>query len=232
MAGDAGGSLGAGVSRRSVLGGAGKVAAAGVALSATGAVVAPELASANGSGGIAVSAKGTTAIEFLARIDQTGDSMIAYGYLTEVAGLSTGDLFTGAPSDTTARLTAFATGTIGTRTVSGAVHNLDLSGTLTIYSLPNGGASFNTPSSFTSGTPVASYSLTIQDILTVIAPDTGVPTLIGDLRQTQASSLGGGQGKFGQNGAKLRLLATGFGTRSDPVPPNANLTVAGNLTTV
>ena len=58
MAGDAGGSLGAGVSRRSVLGGAGKVAAAGVALTATGAVVAPELAAANASGGIAVRRRG------------------------------------------------------------------------------------------------------------------------------------------------------------------------------
>ena len=135
-----------------------------------------------------------------------------------MAGLSAGDLFTGTPSEATARLTAFATGTIGTRTVSGAVHNLDLSGTLTIYSLPNGGASFGTPSSFKSDTPVASYSLTIQDILTVIAPDTGVPTLVGDLRQTQASSLGGGKGKFGQNGAKLRLLATGLGTRYGPRP--------------
>ena len=75
MAGDAGGSLGAGVSRRSVLGGSRKVAAAGVALTATGAVVAPELAAANASGGIAVSPKGTTAIEFLAQIQQTGDSM-------------------------------------------------------------------------------------------------------------------------------------------------------------
>ena len=47
----------------------------------------------------------------------------------------------------------------------------------------------------------------------MIAPNTGLPTLIGDLRQTEAASLGGGKGKFGQNGAKLRLLATGIGTR-------------------
>ena len=105
---------------------------------------------------------------------------------------------------------------------------------LTIYSLPGGGASFGNPDSFKAGTPVAAYSLTIQDVLAVIAPNTGVPTLIGDLRQTSASSLGGGKGKFGQNGNKLRLLATGFGTRanSDPQPPVATLTVAGNLATV
>jgi hypothetical protein len=231
MAGDAGGSLGAGVSRRGVLGGAGKVAAAGVALSAAG-VVAPELAAANAAGGIAVSPKGTTAIEFLAQIQQEGDSLVAYGYLTEVAGLSQSDLFTGTPSDSTARLTAYATGTVGTRTTNGAVHNLDVAGELAIYSLPGGGAGFANPESFRSGTRVARYTLTIQDILTVIATDTGVPTLLGDLRQTEAASLGGGKGKFGQNGAKLRLLATGFGSRSEPDPPVAILTVAGNLATV
>ena len=155
MAGDAGGALGTGVSRRSVLGGAGKVAAAGVALGAAGAVVAPELAAANASGGIAVSPKGTTAIEFLAQIQQNGDGMVAFGYLTEVAGLSAADLFTGTPGEGTAMLTAYATGTVGTRTANGAVHNLDLSGVLTIYSLPGGGASFGNPDSFKAGTPVA-----------------------------------------------------------------------------
>src|SRR6476646_9879803 len=93
MAGDAGGSVGTGVSRRSVLGGAGKVAAAGVALSAAGAVVAPELAGANAAGGIAVSPKGTTAIEFLAQIQQGGDALVAYGYLTVVAGSIKNELF-------------------------------------------------------------------------------------------------------------------------------------------
>jgi len=220
------------VSRRNVLGGAGKIAAAGVALSAAGAVVAPELAAANGQAGTAVSPKGTTAIEFLAQIQQNGDGMIAYGYLTEVAGLSSGDLFTGVPSEATARYTAFATGTVGTRSASGAVHNLDLAGELAVYFLPNGGASFANPSSFSTGTLVARYTLTIQDILTVIAPNTGIPTLVGDLRQTQAASVGGGKGKFGQNGAKLRLLATGIGSRLPPDPPVATLTVAGNLATV
>jgi hypothetical protein len=218
------------VSRRSVLSGAGKVAAAGAAIGAAGAVAVPELAAANGSG-IAVSPKGTTAIEFLAQIQQNGNAMIAYGYLTEVAGLSEGDLFTGTPGEGTARLTAYASGTVGTRTANGAVHNLDIAGELAVYLLPNGGASFGNPDSFRSGTQVARYTLTIQDILTVTAPNTGLPTLVGDLRQTDAASLGG-RGKFGQNGAKLRLLATGIGTRLPPDPPVATLTVAGNLATV
>ncbi len=78
---------------------------------------------------------------------------------------------------------------------------------------------------------MAVYSLTIQDILTVIAPDIGIPTLIGDLRQTAAASVGGGH-KFGQVGTKLRLVATGIGNPSQPDPPVATLSVAGNLSAV
>ena len=149
-----------------------------------------------------------------------------------MAGLSAADLFTGVPSEGTARLTAYAAGTVGTRTANGAVHNLDIAGELSIYSLPGGGAGFGNPDSFKSGTRVARYTLTIQDILTVTAANTGLPSLVGDLRQTDAAPLSGGKGKFGQNGSKLRLLATGIGTRLPPDPPVATLTVAGNLATV
>ena len=77
---------------------------------------------------------------------------------------------------------------------------------------------------------MAGYDLTIQDILTVIAPNTGIPTLIGDLRQTAAGSLG--RQRFGQVGSRLRLLATGLGTRTDASLPAANLTISGNLASV
>ncbi len=233
MAGDAGGSLGTGVSRRSVLGGAGKVAAAGVALSAAGAVVAPELAAANASGGIAVSPKGTTAIEFLAQIQQNGDRMLAFGYLTAVAGLSAADLFTGTPGEGTARLTAYATGTVGTRTANGAVHNLDLSGVLTIYSLPGGGASFGNPDSFKSGTPVARYTLTIQDILTVIAPQHRFADAHRRPAPDVAASLGGqGQVRAEREQAAPAGHRLRHQSQQRSAPPVATLTVAGNLATV
>jgi hypothetical protein len=221
-----------GVSRRAVLGGATKVAAAGAALTAAGMAVAPEFAAAGEAGPIGVAPKGTTAIEFLARIDQDGDGLIAYGYLTSVAGLDSSALFTGAPGETTARLTAFASGRLTTRTIVGEVHNLDVVGEMSIFVLPNGGASFGNPSSFRSGTKVARYRLNLQDVLTVIAPDTGIPTLLGDLRQTESAALGPGRPRFGQVGAGLRLQATGLGNRSEPTAPRAALRVAGNLASV
>src|SRR5215831_16909884 len=91
------------------------------------------------------------------------------------------------------------------------------------------GADFNNPSSFKDGTPVARYDMTLQDILTVIATNTGLPTLTGDMLQTLAHALSGplsGQ-TFGRNGSRLRFFATGLGHKTDDAP-TAQLEIAGN----
>jgi len=66
-------------------------------------------------------------------------------------------------------------------------------------------------------------------VLTVFAPDTGLPTLTGDMRQTFAGALSGPlAGKtFGRTGTRLRFFATGIGTRTD-LAPHAQLEIAGN----
>jgi len=103
-------------------------------------------------------------------------------------------------------------------------------GTMTVYQRSSPGATFDDPSSFQVGTPVALYDMTLQDILTVIATDTGLPTLTGDMVQTAAQTLSGplaGQ-KFGSKGTRLRFFATGLGVLTDPVKPNSQLEIAGN----
>ena len=225
-----------GLSRRSMLGG---VAAAGAALSAAGAVVLPEVASAVG-GQVAVAPKGTTAIELVMRIDQhLGVDLTGYGFLTDVFGLVPNELFFSEPeNEGSAVFTAFAKGTVQASFVVGSapntVHSLDVVGGLTVYHRNSPGASFSDPDSFQVGTPVAHYNLTIQDILTVITPGTGLPTLLGDLQQDKAGSLGPGHGKFGKVGLQLRMTGAGFGKRSntDPSPPEAVLDIAGNLQVV
>ena len=80
---------------------------------------------------------------------------------------------------------------------------------------PQPGANFSDPSSFRVGTPVARYDMTLQDVLTVFATDTGLPTLTGDMLQTAARALSGplaGQ-TFGRRGTRLRFFATGLGTQ-------------------
>src|SRR6516164_1737641 len=188
------------------------------------------------AGGQAVSlgVSGTTTVEFRGRVTQSGDSgesFTSYGYLIRASNADSSGLFAGTPaSETTALLTAFATGDLQARTVDMSVHALDIVGTMTVYQRSVPGASFSDPSSFKVGTPVASYDMTLQDVLTVFAPAQGLPTLTGDMLQTAAHALSGplsGQ-KFGRKGARLRFFATGLGALTDPTPPNSQLEIAGN----
>jgi hypothetical protein len=221
------------LSRRQLL--AASLAVAGAGLAPAHAAAAPPETEAR-SRLVGVTAAGTTAVEFRARFSQTGltgEHFAAYGYLTNVAGLTEDDLFAGSPpSEATALLTAYAVGELVRRTVDQSVHSLDIEGTLTIYHRPAAGASFDDQDSFQVGTPVARFALTLQDIVTVFTTGKGLPTLTGDMRQTFADRLdGAGQSRrFGHVGARARLFATGIGTLLDPVTSNSILEMAGNWT--
>ena len=188
-----------------------------------------------GTGGQAVSLgePGTTTVEFRGRVTQSGSSgqsFTSFGYLIRASHADDSGLFDGTPiSEATALLTAYATGDLQARTVDMSVHALDIVGTMTVYQRKQPGASFDDPSSFRVGTPVARYDMTLQDVLTVFATDTGLPTLTGDMLQTAAHALSGplaGQ-TFGRRGTRLRFFATGLGNRTDPAP-HAQLEIAGN----
>ena len=215
------------VSRRQVMTASAVVAGVGLAS-------IPARAEAD-TGGQAVSLgePGTTTVEFRGRVVQSGSSgqtFTSFGYLIRASHADDSGLFDGTPlSEATALLTAYATGDLQARTVDMSVHALDIVGTMTVYQRTQPGASFNDPSSFQVGTPVARYDMTLQDVLTVFAPDTGLPTLTGDMLQTAAHALSGplaGQ-TFGLRGTRLRFFATGLGNRTDPAP-HAQLEIAGN----
>jgi hypothetical protein len=198
---------------------------------------AASLAAAPAARPVAETQPGTTAAEFRARFAQTGSTgehFTAYGYITAADGATDDDLFSGASlSDTTALLTAFADGELVRRTIDQSVHSLDIEGTLTIYQRATPGASFADPTSFTDGTPVAAFAITLQDIVTVFAAGKGLPTLTGDMRQTRSGALSGPGGgrNFGHVGARARLFATGIGTLLNPATFNSVLEMAGNWTT-
>jgi len=215
------------ISRRQVMTASAVVAGVGLAS-------VPARAEA-GTGGQAVSlgATGTTTVEFRGRVVQSGSSgqsFISFGYLIRASHADDSGLFDGTPlSEATALLTAYATGDLQARTVDMSVHALDIVGTMTVYQRKQPGASFDDPSSFRVGTPVARYDMRLQDVLTVFALDTGLPTLTGDMLQTAAHALSGplaGQ-TFGQQGTRLRFFATGLGNKTDPAP-HAQLEIAGN----
>jgi hypothetical protein len=224
-------SLTGSLSRRQVL-------TAGLAAAGAGAASLAAAPAAFAAGRpVAEAQPGATAAEFRARFAQTGptgEHFTAYGYLTAADGANDDDLFLGASlSDTTALLTAYAEGELVRRTVDQSVHSLDIEGALTIYQRAVPGASFADPASFTDGTPVAAFDITLQDIVTVFATGKGLPTLTGDLRQTQSGKLNdqGGGRNFGHVGARSRLFATGIGTLLNPATFNSILEMAGNWTT-
>jgi len=209
-----------------------RVMTASAVFAGAGLAVAPATAAAAGTGGQAVSLgdSGTTTVEFRGRVAQAGQNFISYGYLIRASHTDQSDLFSSTDlKESTALLTAYATGELRARTVDTTVHALDIVGTMTVYQRSSPGASFGNPSSFQDGTPVATYDMTLQDILTVIALNTGLPTLTGDMLQTAAQALSGplaGQ-KFGKKGTRLRFFATGLGNKTDDAP-TALLEIAGN----
>jgi hypothetical protein len=223
-----------GVSRRRVLTGAGLAVAGGVAAAAA---TSTEVGAADTTGRVAVGRKGGTAAEFQGRIAQTGSSgqiFTAYGYLTAAEGAASTDLFAGSPrNETTALLTLYATGTLTNRVLDTEVHSLDISGSLSVYQRSAAGASFGDPSTFTVGAKVASFDMTLQDVLAVFLPGRGIPTLTGDMLQSFSGTLGGGLSgkKFGVAGLSLRMFATGLGTLVDPATLNSQLEIAGNWAT-
>ena len=182
---------------------------------------------------VSLGESGTTTVEFRGRVTQSGSSgqsFTSYGYLIRASHADESDLFSGTPlSEATALLTVYASGDLRARTTDNVVHALDIVGTMTVYQRSSPGASFTDPSSFQVGTPVARYGITLQDILTVIAMDTGVPTLTGDMLQTAARALSGplaGQ-VFGRKGTRLRFFATGLGHKLSAAP-TSQLEIAGN----
>ena len=217
------------LSRRQVL-------TAGLAAAGAGAASLAAAPASSAGKPVAATQPGTTAAEFRARFAQTGSTgehFTAYGYLTAADGTTDDDLFLGASlSDTTALLTAYAEGELVRRTVDQSVHSLDIEGTLTIYQRAAPGASFADPASFTDGTAVATFAITLQDIVTVFATGKGLPTLTGDMHQTHSGKLSDGGGRnFGHVGARARLFATGIGTLLNPATFNSILEMAGNWTT-
>ena len=224
MTGDAGN-----LTRRSVLAGAGAAAAVGVATAVSSAADAA-------TGGVAVGPDDATVAEFRGRIAQSGGSgqnFEATGFLTKLRGARQADLFEGAPPAVgTALFTLYATGKLSNRVLDMSVHALDITGKLTVYQRHVPGAHFRAPASFQRGRAVASFALVLQDVLTVFAPASGIPTLTGDTRQTASATLSAGlAGKsFGALHQRLRMFATGLGMLTDPVTLNANLEIAGNWT--
>ena len=209
-------------SRRNVL----RAAAAGAAVTAGGVALPNAVSAGSGDG----DQSGSSAFSFAGRIDQDGLELTGYGFLTEIAGVPDVVLFGDAldRTEAAARLTITSAVTLERRTIRGSVFVVDGVGTMEIRSRETPGATFDDPASFGGGTVVAEYAATLHNVLTVIAPDQGIPTLSGELIQTAASDfvLDGSWYRIGSTGARLVLAGTGLGLRTDAEAPRSHLDVA------
>jgi hypothetical protein len=219
------------ITRRQLLAGAGKVAAAGAAASAVGWIEIgnPLMALAGPVGEVGTATGGQNAFEYLGQVDQDGDSLTYYGYLTAIAGLGVSKLFaTHSHDETTARFTFFGTATLTSRAVFNDVFTIDAAGSIRTYFRADGGASFSKPRSFRSGKQIAVDEAAFHDILSVTAPNTGLPNLSAFLQRTKASTftLNGTTYRLGHVGLLERSTARGLGTKLD-TKPTAILFMAG-----
>lgn len=216
------------LSRRQALVGAAGIIVVGVAGGA-------EMAAATGGSASQVGASGpASGLEFLGEISQEGETLTGYGYLTEVSGLQLDQLYFGGgePSEATARFTFH-----GVAHLTSMQRRNDLlvghaEGQLHFYLRDTPGATFADPSTFAAGQRIATDDATLESINNVIAPNTGVINVFGDLRRTEIAAfrLDRRRHQLGRIGLLSRLVAPGKGLRLDPVVPRAILVVGGNTT--
>jgi hypothetical protein len=216
-----------GVTRRGVLAGG----LAGVGGLAAGGI-APDVAGAAGLHRVGEPGDGTAAAEVVGHLDQLGDAITGYGYLTRVHGLRQADLFRGpGATEATARFTFFSNVQVNARFIRGALVSVDGVGTLTFFLDPNG-ADFANPATFSDGTVIAKFDAHFHNLLTVVLPNQGISTIAGELTQRQARtfSFEGRRTRFGQRGLGLHLSVAGPSQRTAPSPPTAFFEVAGDIT--
>src|SRR6201987_835149 len=218
-----------GVTRRGVLTGG---IAGGGGLAAGG--IAPDVAGAAGLHRVGEPGDGTAAAEVGGHLDQVGDAITGYGYLTRVHGLRQADLFRGpGATEATARFTFFSNVQVNARFIRGALVSVDGLGTLTFFLDPNG-ADFATPATFSDGTAIAAFEAHFHNLLTVLAPNQGISTIAGELTQRQAAtfSFEGRRTRCGHRGLRLHLSVAGPSQRTAASPPAAFFEVAGDITVV
>ena len=237
------------ISRRRLLAVLGGTAGAGAALAAAPAIAGAQSALAAKKAKVVGQPKhGTNSLELLARIDQEGTAIAVTGYLTRIAGVSDGQLFTrprgvkfddpDSTNPATARFTILASATIKSLSATQNVITALGNGTFWLYYQANGGASFGDRASFARGKKIGTYKLSFQDNLITSGPGPGASNdgeatvyLAGKLAQRAASSfrLGGKKTVIGEKGLDLRLEALGSGELLDASNPTARIFIVGSL---
>jgi hypothetical protein len=158
---------------------------------------------------------GQLLFEFAGQVtNPTPTTSIQYGYFTYVKRVDT--LFTGSPeNEATALLTFFREATNVRVVADGPLRVISRKGTTTIY-LNHAPASFASPDSFRSGTPVQSSTFQQQ---VVVDTTSNVFTVLNDetITETAAFAIDGQNRVIGKAGDRYRTIKQG--RLNTPAPP-------------
>jgi hypothetical protein len=189
---------------------------------------------------------GGAALEFVGRATQNGPSISIVGYVTRAADAPEADLFAAsnplARNENSARITYSATTTISQSFMvlpqSPTLFDVNSAGSLTFFFTDAPAArSFDTPSSFVSSTPIASYSVRFQDVVAALGgidANRGVVDGNGELCQTSASSfrIAGEMRRLGHVGTHANIFTHGWTTRTNANPPQSQTQFGGHTTII
>jgi len=218
----------------------------GLAVALIGPVnaAAPDSAGSTSPGvGLSAQHEELTLFEFMGHIDQNGNELVAYGYLTHLSGVPDADLFTGPPfSETTAKYTFVSTGTLDNRFIAGRVFNLVVTDSATTYYYrPAGGAGcigipgpgcVPGPAPFSTGEAFAAGSGRDSFTNVVLAPGTGLVSGTAEFQFESLSFKSAGIPSFPlwKLGTNVRVTYMGQATLTDPVVPTSFSIIAGRGT--
>lgn len=187
-----------------------------LALLALSAILAPPLLAWQGHTRKIEVSEGQLLFEFVGQVtNPTGTTSHQYGYFTFVDGLD--DLFSGSPeNEGTARLTFFREGTNVRVSSNGPLVIIMREGTTTVY-VSGAPASFASPDSFRSGTPVLTSTFQQQ---VVVDPTSGVFTVVNQetITHTDSFTIDGQGYVIGKRGDVYRT--TKQGRNNAVAPPN------------
>jgi hypothetical protein len=182
---------------------------------------------------VGVAPEAREAIGVIGTILQDGPVLTGFGWLTHVAGLGSGDLFTDPTQRgaATARLRWHAVVKVSAIDLLPGLFFGTGTGRLRIFFAESGGAQNDQPDTFATGRLVARYNGLFRNIQTIIAPDHAVTQIIGELSQRSAHRfvVRGHHRQLGRAGLLQRLEASGPAERTERTIPRSTRYVAGGI---
>jgi hypothetical protein len=150
---------------------------------------------------------GRNVLEFVGQVNNTATTSQQFGYLSNIEGLSSIFSSSTTQNETTALFTFVTNATTDRVIVDGPLKVINRSGTTTIY-LNNAPSSFNTPASFSQGTPIQVSTYRQQVILNTTTNDF-VTVHMNEITQAAQFTLNGQLYQLGHQGKSFRTAYSG-----------------------